>query len=79
MFSDCPALIVPASGSLSTDVVKVGTEVTVTCDQSYTLFGDVTIACETGGTWNTTVGTCRKGKEHTIWASSRENLSLGFP
>ena len=35
---------------------------TVTCDGGYSLFGDVNLECVTGGTWDTTVGTCRKGK-----------------
>ena len=62
IFTDCPALEPPTDGSLSTAVVHVGTSVTVSCDPLYTLFGDELIQCETGGTWNTTVGTCRKGK-----------------
>lgn len=60
---DCPALIEPSDGSLSTSKVSVGTSVDVSCDSSFTLFGTTPLTCLPGGTWSDVVGDCRKDCE----------------
>ena len=62
--SDCPALTEPINGSLSSDLVTVGSSVTVSCISGHTLFGDETLECLTNGSWTAPVGTCRKGILH---------------
>ena len=34
----------------------------VDCSSTYTLTGAETLECQSGGTWNASVGTCEKGK-----------------
>ena len=34
----------------------------VNCSSTYTLTGAETLECQSGGTWNASVGTCEKGK-----------------
>ena len=59
--TDCQPLPVPADGSLSTEDLISGTNVTVTCGDGFTLFGEKHLHCHNNGSWSSTVGKCLKG------------------
>ena len=46
---------------LSTKSNISGTVAKVSCGVGFTLFGDTVLECQTDGSWNSSVGNCRKG------------------
>ncbi|XP_077996757.1 P-selectin-like [Glandiceps talaboti] len=55
--AQCPVLVPPGNGALSTTDIADSTIVTVTCDSGYTLNGEATLGCNSN-TWSDDVGTC---------------------
>lgn len=60
-FVECPLLVPPLDGSLSTKSTFVGVVINISCNAGFTLFGDETLKCLTNGTWTSRVGDCKKG------------------
>lgn len=65
--SDCSKLTLLENGYYSTDDVSEGTIVTAECNQNFTLFGNSSLLCLSGGMWNSPSPECRKGTIDTIY------------
>ena len=83
-FTDCPALVAPANGALSTTDATTGSLVSVSCIAGFSLYGDSTLVCQINGTWTASVGVCRQGntvplslnryyKAHTLFSAPNNN------
>ena len=61
---NCPALSNRAHGRLSTTGTSAGSVVHIDCDDGYTFdptTGSPTVICGASGSWNSTLGSCKKG------------------
>lgn len=54
----CPVLSEPSHGTISSLAASHGTQVTVSCDDNYTLFGSSNLSCHCGS-WSDEVGQCK--------------------
>eukprot|EP00731_Ephydatia_muelleri_P015162 Em0008g882a len=54
----CPQVTPPPESSVVGDSNTVGSSLTFSCDQGYTLTGPTTIACQTDGSWSGPVPSC---------------------
>ena len=56
----CGSLPDPANGQVTLTGTTVGSEATYTCNPGYTLWGDQTRQCRSGGQWSGSEPTCER-------------------
>lgn len=57
--AQCPSLIAPLFGNLSTSAVAVGTQVTVACESGFVIYGNSSVlTCLSSSQWNSPVPLC---------------------
>ncbi|XP_070543873.1 meprin A subunit alpha-like [Ptychodera flava] len=56
----CPPLAAPVHGQMNGDCCLVGTTLKFNCELGYTLYGSMTLTCQSDGTWNSNQPMCKE-------------------
>ena len=60
-FTDCPFLSPPSNGFIHGELLSQGIVIGISCNTTYTLFGEDQLTCQSDATWDYPLPECKKG------------------